>query len=101
MAPPGIDCEAPSTVFTVFVAWKFCTAPWLTKTSAATNESGSSTRVVVRVRSAQKFPSVLDRRRTSPRTSATATEAPAAADTKLWTASPAIWVRYDIVDSPE
>ena len=86
---------------TVRVAWKFCTAPWLTRTSAPTNAIGSSTRVVVRVRSTQKLPSVFDRRRTRPRTSATATAAPAAADTKLWTARPAIWVRYDIVDSPE
>jgi hypothetical protein len=32
---------------------------------------------------------------------ATATAMPTAADTKFWTASPAICVRNDIVDSPE
>ena len=57
--------------------------------------------MVVRVRSTQKFPMVWVRRRTRPRISATATAAPAAADTKLCSASPAIWVRCDIVDSPE
>ena len=63
-------------------------------------ESGSSTRVVVRVRSAQKFPIVSERRRTSPRTRATATAIPTAAETKFCTVSPAIWVRWLIVDSP-
>ena len=82
-------------------AWKFWTTPWLTSTSANTNASGSRTRVVVRTRSTQKLPSVCVRRRTRPRISATATAAPAAADTKLCTARPAIWVRCDIVDSPE
>ena len=56
--------------------------------------------MVVRIMSTQKLPSVCVRLRTMPRISATATAAPAAADTKLCTASPAIWLRYDIVDSP-
>src|SRR2546421_693576 len=80
IGPPGIDWVAPSTVCTVRAAWKFCTAPWLTNTRATTNDSGSRTRVVVRVRSTQKLPMVVARRRVSPRMRATATAAPAAAD---------------------
>ena len=53
-----------------------------------------------RVRSTQKLPIVADLRRTRPRISATATRSPTAADTKFCTASPAIWVRWLIVDSP-
>ncbi len=53
-----------------------------------------------RVRSTQKFPIVSDPRRTRPRTSAIATEMPTAAETKFWTVSPAIWVRWLMVDSP-
>ena len=101
MGPPGIDWVAPSTVWTVRVAWKFCTTPWLTRTMAKAKDSGRNSRVVVRVRSTQKFPMVLARRRVSPRMRATATAAPTAAETKLCMASPAIWVRCDIVDSPE
>ena len=65
------------------------------------NANGSRTRVVVRTRSTQKLPSVCVRRRTSPRINATAIAAPAAADTKLWNAKPAIWLSCVIVDSPE
>ena len=101
IGPPGSVCVWPDTVVTAFDAWKFCTTPWLTSTSANTNASGNRTRVVVRTRSTQKLPSVCVRRRTRPRINATATAAPAAADTKLCTARPAICVRYDIVDSPE
>ena len=35
-----------------------------------------------------------------PRTTAISTAIPTAAETKFWTASPAICVRYDIVYSP-
>ena len=100
IGPPGIVCVWPVTVVTVRAAWKFWTAPWLTSTSVKTIASGSRTRMVVRTRSTQKLPSVCVRRRTRPRISATATAAPAAADTKLCSARPAIWVRCDIVDSP-
>ena len=52
---------------------------------------------MARIRSAQKFPSVLGPpgppRRVSPRASASATPMPAAADVKLCQASPAIWAR--------
>ena len=79
---------------------RFWTTPWLTRTSATTTDSGSSTRVVTRVRSTQKFPIVSERRRVNPRMSATATAMPTAAETKFWTASPDICVRWLIVDSP-
>ena len=54
---------------------------------------------VQRVRSTQKLPIVLPERRAKPRISATASAMPVAADTKLCTVSPAIWVRLLIVDS--
>ena len=38
--PPGMACAAPSTVFTVLLAWKFWITPWLMNTTANTNESG-------------------------------------------------------------
>ena len=46
-----------------------------------------------RVRSTQKLPMVFAERRAKPRTSATASAMPVAAETKLCTVSPAIWVR--------
>ena len=51
---------------------------------------GSSTHSVLRTRSYQKFPSVRPPRRTKPRMTAIAIAKPAAAETKLWKASPAI-----------
>jgi hypothetical protein len=51
-------------------------------------------------RSTQKFPTVDARRRASPRTNAAITAMPAAADMKFSRASPVIWVRWLIVDSP-
>ncbi len=101
IGPPGIVCFWPVTVVTVRAAWKFWTAPWLTSTRVSTIANGTRMRVVVRTRSTQKLPSVWVRRRTSPRMSATATATPHAADTKLCRARAAIWVRCDIVDSPE
>ena len=100
IGPPGIDCVAPSTVVTIRSPDRFCTTPEAPSTSAANAAIGNSTRVTVRVRSTQKLPIVFDRERTSPRTSATATAMPAAADTKFCTASPAICVRWLMVDSP-
>ena len=55
---------------------------------------------MVRVRSTQKLPSVRRPRPTMPRMIATTTAMPAAADTKFWTASATIWVRWLIVPSP-
>jgi hypothetical protein len=43
---------------------------------------------------------VLADRRANPRMTATSTAMPSAAETKFCTASPAIWLRYDIVYSP-
>ena len=57
-------------------------------------------RVVARVRSTQKFPIVSLRRRVMPRITAIATAMPTAADTKFCTVSPAICVRWLMVDSP-
>ena len=68
--------------------------------SARTSESGSSTYSVPRTRSTQKLPSRPAERRAMPRTSATATAMPTAADMKLWNASCVICEKYDIVDSP-
>ncbi len=95
-----IDCADPSTVVASARPLRLWTTPWLTSTSATSVASGSSTRVVVRVRSAQKLPIVSERRRTIPRTSAMATEMPTAAETKFCTASPVICVRWLMVDSP-
>ena len=53
-----------------------------------------------RYRSTQKFPTVLAERRAKPRMTAASTAMPSAAETKFCTASPAIWLRYDIVYSP-
>ena len=97
--PPGIHCAAPSNVVAMVPPPRFWTTPWLTSTSAPITEIGSSNRTTARVRSTQKLPIVVARRRTSPRMSATATARPTAADTKFCTASPAIWVRWLTVDS--
>ena len=59
-------------------------------TIANSTESGSSTRTQMRTRSTQKLPSRSVRLRAKPRTSATATAIPTAAETKFCTASPAI-----------
>ena len=75
--------------------------PWLTITSAARNASGRRMRTIDLVRSTQKLPMVALRRRISPRISAIATASPTAADTKFCVASPTIWVKWLIVDSPE
>ncbi len=55
---------------------------------------------VPRTRSTQKFPTVWAERRANPRTNATSTAIPAAADTKFCTVKPTIWVRYVNVVSP-
>ena len=75
--------------------------PAATNTMAPTTAIGSRMRTTVRVRSTQKLPSRSVRRRAKPRTSAMATAMPTAAETKFCTASPAIWTRWPIVDSPE
>jgi hypothetical protein len=74
--------------------------PWLTSTTATTSASGRRMRRVERVRSTQKLPSVVARRRAMPRMKAANTAIPAAADTKFCTVRPSIWVRWLIVVSP-
>ena len=98
--PPGIVWVWPATVVTAREEWKLSMTPWLMKTMAATNANGTRTRTQVRIRSTQKLPNVRVLRRTRPRMSATATAAPAAADTKLWKAKPVIWLRLLITPSP-
>ena len=80
---------------------RFCTAPIAIRATAASTASGSSTRTVMRTRSTQKLPTRSVRDRVKPRMRATATAMPTAADTKFWTARPAICVRWPIVASPE
>ena len=99
--PPGIAWRAPSSVCAVVKPWRFWITPWLTRMIATTNDIGSRIRVVLRVRSTQKLPSVVAWRRDRPRISAAMAAMPAAAETKFCTASPIIWVRWLIVASPE
>ncbi len=68
---------------------------------AITKAIGRRMRTVVRVRSTQKLPMVRADRRARLRMSAAASAMPTAADTKFCTASPDIWTRWPIVDSPE
>ena len=67
--------------------------PCQTNTRPMTIEIGSRMYSTQRVRSTQKLPIVCAERRAKPRTSATASAMPVAAETKLCTVSPAIWVR--------
>ena len=93
--------RAPPSVVTSVPPERFCTTPPAIRTIAATTLIGSRTRSVIRVRSTQKLPSWSVLRRANPRTSATATAMPTAAETKFCTARPAICTRWPIVDSPE
>ena len=99
--PIAMVCFAPSSVVTSRYGRKFWMAPCWIRISATSSESGSSTYRVPRTRSAQKFPSRPADRRAMPRTSATASAMPTAAEMKLWNASWLIWEKYDIIDSPE
>ena len=104
--PPGIAC-APTSLATAGSSGvaavspvRFWTTPPSDSSTATANDSGSSTRSIVRVRSTQKLPSVRRPLRTMPRMIATATTMPAAAETKFCTVSAIIWVRWLMVDSP-
>lgn len=79
---------------------KFCSAPHATSTTAASAATGTRMRSVPRTRSAQKLPSSPERERAKPRTSATATAMPTAADTKFCTARPAVCTTWPMVCSP-
>ena len=67
--------------------------PSATSTIANTKLIGSRIQSVERTRSTQKLPMVLALRRAIPRTSAMAMAMPVAAEVKLWTASPTIWLK--------
>jgi hypothetical protein len=56
--PPGIFWVPPASVTAVRKPLRFCTAPWLTITSAAMIDSGANTRTRDLVRSHQKLPIV-------------------------------------------
>ena len=99
--PPVMVWDWPANVVTSVPADRFCTAPSATSTTAPTTAMGSRIRKHPRTRSTQKFPTRSVRDRAKPRTRATATAIPTAADAKFCTASPAIWARCPIVDSPE
>ena len=90
-----------SIVATTVSPRRFWTTPWDMSTTANRNEIGSSTRTVVRTRSAQKLPRLRVPLREMPRISATAIAMPAAAETKFCTARPTICVRWLIATSPE
>ncbi len=79
---------------------KFWIAPQATRTTAATAAIGTRIRSVPRTRSDQKLPSSPVRDRAKPRTRATATAMPTAADTKFCTARPAVCTTCPIVCSP-
>ena len=99
--PPGIACVWPATVFTSVKPWVF----WITPQATSTMANDERDREQDAQRGAHEVdPEVADRalarRVTRPRISATMTAMPAAADTKFWTVSPIIWVRWLIVFSP-
>ena len=99
--PPGMSCSsAASTVWAGVNPSRFWITPWLTSTTATTSASGRRIRTVLRVRSTQKLPMVVERRRAIPRISAAIVAMPAAAETKFCTARPTIWVRWLMVASP-
>ena len=98
--PPGSPWAWPETVVIMWVACRFCSAPWAMKMMAAMTAMGRRMRVTIRVRSTQKLPRVFDRFRVRPRMRATATAMPAAAEVNISTTSPAIWVNWDMVSSP-
>lgn len=99
-APPFHCCEPPMNWPTEWIPEKFWIAPQATRTIAATTESGSRMRIVPRTRSAQKLPSSPVREREKPRTSATATAMPTAAETKFCTARPPVCTTWPMACSP-
>src|SRR5450830_672164 len=101
MGPCGIFWVAPSSVVTVSDGLKFWMTPCDIRTTAPARLIGRSTQRVARTRSDQKLPMPFASTRATPLTKAIAMVRPVAADAKLWTARPAIWVKSDIVDSPE
>ena len=90
--PPGIFWVPPASVLAVRKPLRFCTAPWLTMTSAPMTDSGTNTRTRARVRSAQKLPTVLALP-AMPRTTASATARPIPAAVNWATTSPTVSAR--------
>ena len=78
---------------------RFCTAPWLTMTSAPMTDSGTNTRTRDRVRSDQKLP-IVAVRPAIPRTTASATASPTPAAVNCATTSPAVSARLLAAVSP-
>ena len=91
--PPVMCWVAPASVCTSVPAEKFWIMPAATKTIAPTTAMGSRMRRTIRIRSTQKLPSWSVCLRAKPRTRATATAMPTAAEAKFCTARPAIWTR--------
>ena len=90
-----------SIVVAVSPPLKFWITPCETSTTANTAHIGRRMRVIVRVRSTQKFPIVRAPVRAMPRMIATTTAIPTAADTKFCTVRPSICVRWLTVSSGE
>ena len=99
-APPFHCCEPPANWPTSWIPEKFWIAPHATSTIAPITEIGSRMRTVPRTRSAQKLPSSPVRERAKPRTSATATAMPTAAETKFCTARPPVCTTWPMACSP-
>ena len=79
--------EPPASVVSVWSPAKFCTTPPSTRITAPTNAIGNRIRNTMRYRSTQKLPSRSVRVRANPRTRATATAIPTAAEAKFCTAN--------------
>ena len=90
--PPGMVCVPPARVAAVRKPLRFCTAPWLTSTSAPMTDSGTNTRTRLRVKSTQKLPIRRDFP-AMPRTTARATASPTPAAVNCATTRPAICAR--------
>lgn len=98
--PSRMVCWAPAIVVTVWPAPRPWTTPPAIRIRPPTTAIGSRTRKIVRSRSTQKLPRPSVDRRTSPRTRASATQIPTAADANAWTPRPAMTARCPVVDSP-
>ena len=88
--PPTMFCWPPVSVEITCVALKLSITPVAIRMMAPITESGSRTRITIRVVSTQKFPSRSVLLRMKPRISAITTTMPTAALTKFCTARPAI-----------
>ncbi len=82
--------DRPSGPMTSTPARRLIITPSATSTTAPTAAIGSRIRTQPRVMSTHAFPRRSERARAKPRTTATATASPTAAERKFWTVSPAI-----------